>query len=183
MLPQVERRLAGFLGGIGRPPLLKSLVPYKRSSTLLKVPIKPMRTTLLIPGCFCAAALFVAAGSAAELHCPDTISAKETLVKAEQGWKESRSDLPIRFAGLTFFDGPPEQKASLVNDTESMVKGKRIAVWKFGPQSRIWISCSYSGSSIVLSRPLAKGTSKCTVMYIPKQTIAGLPAIEKIDCE
>jgi hypothetical protein len=125
----------------------------------------------------------VRAATAAELRCPDTISVKQTLVKPETGWRESPSDLPIRFAGVTFFDGPPEQKASLVNDTESMVKGKRIAVWKFLPQSQIWASCSYSGSNIVLSQALAKGTSKCSVTYIPKETIAGLPTIEKIDCE
>jgi hypothetical protein len=120
---------------------------------------------------------------AADLRCPDTISVKQTLVKPEPGWRESPSDLPTRFAGVTFFDGPPEQKASLVNDTASVVNGKRIAVWKFIPQSQIWVSCSYSGSNIVLSRALAKGTSKCTVTYIPKETIAGLPAIEKIDCQ
>jgi len=127
--------------------------------------------------------VFCAATPAADLHCPDTISVKQTLVKSVPGWRESPSDLPIRFAGVTFFDGPPGQKASLVYDSESTVKGKQIAVWKFDARSQIWLACSYSGSNIVLSRALAKGTSKCTVTYNPKETIAGLPVVEKIDCE
>lgn len=122
-------------------------------------------------------------GFADEVHCPDTIAVKQNLSKPEPGWKEGMSDLPNLLAGVTFFDGPPEEKASLVNDSERRVQGKQIAIWRFGPQSQIWISCGYAGSNIVLSRALAKGTSGCSVTYNPKVTVAGLPSIEKIECK
>lgn len=137
----------------------------------------------LIAGCIVLVGSFVTCGFAEEVHCPETISVKQSLAKPEQGWKESTSDMPNRLAGVTFLDGPPEQKASLVNEGESLVKGKQIATWRFGSQSQIWLSCRYSGSTIVLSRALAKGTSVCRVTYNPRQTIAGLPSIEKIECK
>lgn len=128
--------------------------------------------------------LFVATqGFAEEVHCPESISVKQTLAKQEPGWKEGTSDTPIRLAGVTFLDGPPEQKASLVNEEEGVMNGKQIATWRFGAKSQIWLSCRYSGSTIVLSRALPKSTSSCTVTYNPRQTIAGLPLIEKIDCK
>ena len=138
---------------------------------------------LLIAGCVVFIESFVTRGFAEEVHCPETISVKQSLIKPEQGWKESTSDLPNRLAGVTFLDGPPEQEASLVNEGESFVKGKQIATWRFGSRSQIWLSCRYSGSNIVLSRALTEGTSVCSVTYNPRQTIAGLPLIEKIECK
>jgi hypothetical protein len=144
---------------------------------------RSVRIAFSIAACACIVGLSATVGIAAEERCPESISVKQTLVKPEPGWQPGTSDLPIRLAGVTFFDGPPEEKASLVNDSESIVKGKQVAVWRFGPQSQIWLSCRYASSNIVLSRALTKGTSTCRVTYIPKQTIAGLPAIEKIECE
>jgi hypothetical protein len=138
---------------------------------------------LLIAVCVVFSGPLATRGLAEEVHCPDTISVKQSLTKPEQGWKETTSDLPNRVSGVTFLDGPPEQRASLVNDAESSVKGKQVATWHFGSQSQIWLSCSYSGSNIVLSRALPKGTSVCSVTYNPRQSVAGLPLIEKIECK
>jgi hypothetical protein len=126
---------------------------------------------------------FAARGFAEEVRCPETIAVKQNLAKPEPGWKESLSDMPNRLAGVTFFDGPPEEKASLVYDAESLVKGKRITRWHFGPQSQIWLSCRYVDSSVVLSRALMKGTSECQVTYDPSVTTAGLPLVEKTECK
>jgi len=133
--------------------------------------------------CIVCTGLFVMRGFAEEIHCPETISVTQSLAKQEQGWKASTSDTPARLAGVTFLDGPPEQKASLVNDGESRVNGKQIATWRFGAKSQIWLSCRYANSSIVLSRALPKGTAACSVTYNPRETIAGLPSIEKIECK
>jgi hypothetical protein len=147
--------------------------------------VNAIRAVILLPIAQCIGLLgsLVTYGFAEEVHCPETISVKQTLSKPQQGWKEGTSDLPNLLAGVTFFDGPPEEKASLVNDSERRVQGKQIAIWRFGPQSQIWISCGYAGSSIVLSRALTKGSSGCSVTYNPKVTVAGLPSIEKIECK
>lgn len=120
---------------------------------------------------------------AAEVHCPETVSVNQSLAKPEPGWKPGTSALPIGLAGVTLFDGPPEQQASLVYDSETMLHGKQIATWRFGPNSDIWLSCQYSGTLIVLSRALPKNTTVCLVTYNPKQTVAGLPLVEKIACQ
>jgi|SRR5579862_4444453 len=133
--------------------------------------------------CFVFVGCFVARGFAEEIRCPETISVKQSLAKQESGWKESTSDMPNRLSGVTFLDGPPEQKASLVNEEESVANGKQLATWRFGTQSQIWLSCRYSGTNVVLSRALPKGTSSCSVTYNPRQTIAGLPLIEKVECK
>lgn len=138
---------------------------------------------LVMAGCIVLCGPPLTRGLAEEMSCPETISVKQSLAKPEQGWTQSTSGMPNRLAGVTFFDGPPEQKASLVNDGESRLKGKQIATWRFASQSQIWLSCVYSGSTIVLSKALKKGTSVCKVTYNPRETIAGLPSIEKIDCK
>jgi len=127
--------------------------------------------------------LLLMRGFAEEIRCPETIAVKQSLARSVEGWQESASDMPNRLAGVTFFDGPPEQKASLVYDSERSVKGKQIATWLFVAKSQIWLTCGYSGSNLILSRILTNGTTSCSVTYDPKLTVAGLPSIEKIECK
>ena len=63
-------------------------------------------------------------------------------------------DAPHQLAGLTFYDGPPQEKASLVYDNITKAAGKQVAKWTFAPQQQraIWIACSYSGTSILLTK-------------------------------
>ena len=131
-------------------------------------------------------ALFTASGIADDVvSCPDTITVKQKLAQPVSGWTEGSDELPNRFASVTFYAGPPEQKASLANQGETHSKGRDYATWNFGSETgnRIWIACGYAGTNIVLSHPLAKGVSRCTVTYNPRQSIAGLPLIERIVCK
>lgn len=120
---------------------------------------------------------------AADVHCPETIPVKQTLLKQFAGWTASMSGLPIRLAGVTFYDGAPDLNASLAPDNETTRNQRRIAVWKFASRSETWLACSYAGTDIVLSRPMPKATTTCRVTYTSNETIAGLPAIEKIECQ
>ena len=131
-------------------------------------------------------ALFTAHGIADDVvSCPETIAVKQKLAQPVSGWTDGTNELPNRHASVTFYDGPPEQKASLVNQGETHSKGKDYATWNFGSDlgNRIWIACGYAGTNVVLSRPLAKGVSQCTVTYNPRQNVAGLPLIERIVCK
>jgi len=86
---------------------------------------------------------------------------------------------------ITFFDGPPEENASLVNDSTSRIGGKDIATWRFGA-SRVrplWVACGYSGTSISLARNLPTNIRSCSVTYNPRQQVGGLPLIEQINCK
>ncbi len=142
-----------------------------------------------LPIVFCSAlssVLFCSTTRAAEpVSCPDTISVHQELAAPVGDWKSIVDDAPIRLAGVTFYDGAPEKKISLVNDSSSKNGSKQIAVWHFQPDAKreIWIACSYSGTSVVLATPLPAATTACLVTYETRQRIAGLPAIEKISCE
>jgi hypothetical protein len=131
-------------------------------------------------------ALFAACSRAAPpASCPNTIAVHQEWQTPIEGWKATLDDTPNRLASVTFFDGPPEEKASLVNDRTMKAAGKEVAAWHFlpRPNREIWIACGYSGTSIVLTKRLAPKTAVCEVTYNPRQRIAGLPVIVSIACK
>jgi hypothetical protein len=130
--------------------------------------------------------LFLAQPSIAQSNtCPDTIPVKQELRQSIPGWQVFPADSPVRLEGVTFFDGSPHDKASLVYDQTTRAGGKEIMTWHFLPNKdrQIWMSCRYSGTSIAIARSLPNDTRHCSVAYNPKITAAGLPLIEKIDCK
>ena len=133
----------------------------------------------------CAILLLMAAAAGAEdIRCPERISTNQTLAQNVPGWTDQRDGTPNILAGVTFYDGPPKELASLAPD-ESHAKGKVIASWDLTPNPgrEYWLACSYAGTRIALARPLPKELRSCTVTYDPKQTVDGLPSIERIACK
>ena len=110
--------------------------------------------------------------------CPATVQVKEQLAAPVAGWTAASDGMPHQLAGLTFFDGRPEEKASLAPDSQNQT----AAVWKFAGGGPTWVMCRYSGTGITLTRELPRGTSTCTASYSKGVTIAGLPVIQKIAC-
>jgi hypothetical protein len=124
-------------------------------------------------------------GTAAETLCPTTIRVRQELVAPVAGWAPTQNDAPVQLAGITFYDGPPAEKASLAYDRMTKAGRKQIASWRFTAEEGrpAWVSCSYSGTTVELSRSLSYKTTSCEVTYDPQQQIAGLPLIEKIACK
>jgi hypothetical protein len=142
-----------------------------------------MRQT--IPLCAICAVLFCTACAAAEsASCPDMIGVHEQLTTSVEGWKTMLDETPHRLANITFYDGPPKEKASLVNDQTTKAAGKETAKWHFIPRGdrSIWVACSYASTAVVLTKMLPPKTNTCSVTYNTQQRIAGLPIIEKIVC-
>jgi hypothetical protein len=121
---------------------------------------------------------------AQDAYCPQSVSVKQAVDAVPDGWTAGQDKSPIQLAGITFYDGPPEQEASLAYDSWTKRNGLAYAVWTFTPNSGqgTWLSCRYSGTNVVLSKKLPASTSKCTVSYDPKVTVAGNPEIKKIAC-
>ncbi len=117
--------------------------------------------------------------------CPAKIDVHQQLTAPVSGWSSMLDDAPHQLAGLTFYDGPPLEKASLVYDDITKAAGKQIAKWTFAPHATrpTWIACSYSGTSVVLMKALPASVSSCAVTYDARQQIGGLPAIVKIACK
>jgi hypothetical protein len=127
---------------------------------------------------------FILVLAADPLLCPPVIPVNQRLAAPVPGWTVSSDRMPHQLAGLTFFDGKPEDKASLVPDKQTKINGKTVASWTFGVNREpIWVACGYAGTDVVLTRELPKGTRACLVTYATGVTIAGLPVIEKVDCK
>ena len=117
------------------------------------------------------------------ITCPDTIAVRQQLSEPIPGWTAVLDDTPIRLASITFYDGRPEEKASLVSDETKETAGRETATWHFSQSSRqIWMACGYSGTAITLAQSLPVKITVCSVIYNVKQRVAGFPLIEKINC-
>jgi hypothetical protein len=123
-----------------------------------------------------------AADSAA---CPATITTRQQLTSQVAGWTPTTDDTPHNLAGITFYDGPPSEKASLVYDKITRGRGEQTATWSFDPngERHTWIACRYAGTSIQLTRQLPPHTTMCTVVYDTQQHLDGEPVIKNIVCK
>ena len=117
------------------------------------------------------------------IGCPKTIQVKEQLAAPVAGWTAASDGMPHQLAGLTFFDGKPEENASLAPDAEKTQRDHTISTWTFGKTRPTWVMCHYSGTSVTLTRELPRNTSTCVVTYARGVTIAGLPVIESVTCK
>jgi hypothetical protein len=134
-----------------------------------------------------AALVFIAAlpVSAADSLCPDTVSVKQTGAAPAPDWSVSYSPTSLQVEMVTFYNGPPKEEASLVYDTWVKAKDTSTATWKFLHDARgYWIKCSYSGTTMELSKALPATVSVCRVTYDRQATSSsGLPAIKRITCQ
>jgi hypothetical protein len=120
----------------------------------------------------------------AAADCPAKIEVKQALAEQMPGWSVGSDRTPHLLAGMTFFDGKPEEMASLAPDNRSVSGGKSIAVWTFGATGRpVWVACHYAGTGIILQREFPRNTNSCSITYSTRETIAGLPVIEKVNCK
>ena len=117
--------------------------------------------------------------------CPGTISVSQHLTTEIAGWRAVLDDTPHLLANITFYEGPPEERASLVNDTTTKTVGKETATWRFLPGAgrQIWVTCSYAGAAVTLAKSLPAKIGACSVTYNTRQHIDGLPVIEQVSCK
>lgn len=144
---------------------------------------------MTLPRLFLVSILVTVAGAfgyaADNVGCPSAISARQQLASPVAGWTAMQSDTPHNLAGITFYDGPPSDNASLVYDRITHGKTEQVATWTFAAKRDrpIWLACSYAGTSIQLTKSLPATITTCTVTYDPQQTIDGMPMIKKIACK
>jgi hypothetical protein len=119
------------------------------------------------------------------VQCPAQLQVRQQIGAPVPGWSAAVDKLPNLLAGLTFFDGKPEDNASLAPDKQTRQNGKDVAVWNFGADTNrpVYVACRYAWTTVTLQRELPKEVRSCTITYNPRQTVAGLPVIEKIDCK
>ena len=117
---------------------------------------------------------------AAEPNCPATLIVEETLKQTPEGWTQGRGDIPQRLSGITIFEGNPKELASLIGE-QRKTSNKMTSTWRFTPGTQYWISCTYSGARITLSRPIPSSYRALVITYDMNVSIDGLPEIKKTE--
>jgi hypothetical protein len=121
------------------------------------------------------------AATPADLSCPGDITVEEELrVQVPKGWQNWSPDAATAPAerrrpldGITFYSGPPADKASLAPDRSRRSKNGYEQSWRFGIGS-YWMACRYQDSRILLMRPLPRGVRQCQLTLNQSERPAAL---------
>jgi hypothetical protein len=101
----------------------------------------------------------------AESACPATIVVEQRASAPAPDWTVSYSGYETAVAGVTIFDGPPAQQASLVPDSEKQVGDNIIQVWQLPTSNRgYWLQCNYANTTSQISRRLPASVKRCDVV-------------------
>lgn len=103
------------------------------------------------------------------MHCPARLQvAQAPQPVSDAGWQVTGSDQSHPLVTVSFFSGPPEQKAQLVPTSERRKGGRATATWTLEPRApAYWVACEYGGTSAIASRQLPAEVGACTVEYDP----------------
>ena len=134
--------------------------------------------------CACVAALLASASALADIGCPKKIEVSQSLAAAQEGWTDGREKLPTELAGISVFDGPPEQLADLVPDDGAESGDSRSDVWNLPKNERgYWLTCRYSSTTVTLTRPLPATVTRCEAVYEKQLSfIGGAPVVRSVAC-
>jgi hypothetical protein len=118
------------------------------------------------------------------IDLPAAVDLREEPRAAPDGWRVSVDGRPHVLASVTFFDGRPEDQASLVFDGEVKRKDKVTRTWRFdsGWKSGVWMQLGYASTAILLARQLPQGTTECRVEFDRSVTVDGFEQIKSIEC-
>ena len=120
-----------------------------------------------------------------ESLCPAMVQVEQSVTAVPGGWEARQSDAKSQLAMVTFYDGPPAERASLKYDSELKQKQNWIATWTLASSAHgYWIECAYEHTTATLARRLPADATTCTVIYERKErTAAGLPVIRHVGCK
>jgi hypothetical protein len=120
-----------------------------------------------------------------DAQCPPLIAVEERAAEVPEGWTVHKRKTGHRVLGVTFYDGPPSEDASLVYDETTTNGDDWIATWKFAPSERgYWILCRYEATTIELMRALPPTVSVCRVVYDKRiVTDPRHDEVRRIECE
>jgi hypothetical protein len=120
------------------------------------------RLTLGLIAMTCALAAPHLAG--AQATCPSTLTVAQTASAPAPDWTVTYSGYPTAVAGVTVFDGPPSEQASLVPDNEKTMEDTVVQTWKLAASARgYWLQCEYANTTAQISRRLPAEVTRCDV--------------------
>jgi hypothetical protein len=113
-----------------------------------------------------ASVVVLPAAALADVSCPMKIDVEEKIAAPQPGWTEGLSGLPTELAGISVFDGPPEELADLVPDDGVDAADARSDIWNLPKNDRgYWLTCRYSSTTVTLTRQLPATVTRCEAVY------------------
>lgn len=107
------------------------------------------------------------ASSAVVLECPASIQERPSVSSQAKDWEPvvESAARPLEQVGFSLFH--PSKKGTLVPDATQRKKLEERVTWRFPREANdeYWISCSYTGTTAVLTRRLDTTIAQCTVTY------------------
>jgi hypothetical protein len=101
----------------------------------------------------------------AQETCPPTLKVEQKAVSPDADWNVAYSGYDTALAGVTIFDGPPANQASLAPDREHMTHDTVSQTWKLTKSGAgYWLECEYANTTAQISRRLPASVSRCDVV-------------------
>ena len=121
----------------------------------------------------------------AESACPATVAVEQRASAPAPDWTVSYSGYETAVAGVTIFDGPPAEQASLVPDSEKTSGDNIIQVWQLPKSDRgYWLQCNYTNTTVQLARRLPASVHRCDVVLNRNQRFPGGGVVLKsVNCK
>lgn len=128
--------------------------------------------------------MLAAVPALADVSCPISISVSQSLAAPVTGWTEGTESLPTELSGVTVFDGPPEELASLVPDSDSEDDKTTTEFWTLATNPRgYWITCHYSSTAVTLTQRLPDSATGCEVVREREIAfIGGQKVVRRVTC-
>ncbi|MGH6887551.1 MAG: STY0301 family protein [Geminicoccales bacterium] len=120
----------------------------------------------------------------ADVSCPMKIDVEQRLTAPQPGWTEGLSGLPTELAGVSVFDGPPEELAGLIPDAGADAADVTSDIWNLSKNDRgYWLTCRYSSTTVTLTRQLPATVTRCETVYEKDlHFVGGDPVVRSVVC-
>lgn len=113
--------------------------------------------------------------------CPSETQVEQKVVLPDGNWKGYDSRPRHLFINVMFSEGEPSKQMILAPTLQHKKGRKQTDTWKFTPSDTgYWISCEYTGTSMVLSRKLPDHIKSCEVEYDAKFST---PVAKRVICK
>ena len=101
----------------------------------------------------------------AELACPDVLEVQQRA-NTPDGWNAAYGEQAPRLTGVTVFDGPPANRASVKYNYRRQIARELHLIWNltYNPRS-YYVQCQYERTTALISAPLPAGTRGCQVVF------------------
>jgi hypothetical protein len=98
--------------------------------------------------------------------CPAELAVEQKASAPSPDWTVGYSGYKTGVAGVTIFEGPPSEQASLVPDSDNTTKDRVVQTWRLLKSNRgYWLQCQYANTTAQIYRRLPADTTRCDVTY------------------